>query len=44
MASSLLWVCAVGLCMGQLELDVELVPEDDKVATAEGLMKCQLPP
>lgn len=36
LAAGLLWACAVGLYMGQLELDVELVPEDDGTAPAEG--------
>lgn len=28
LTTSLLWACAVGLYMGRLELNVELVPED----------------
>ncbi|KAM6222265.1 transmembrane protein 160 [Rhynchocyon petersi] len=44
LAASLLWACAVGLYMGQLELDVELVPEDDGTATAEGPDEAGRPP
>ncbi|KAM9633566.1 transmembrane protein 160 [Trichechus inunguis] len=44
LAASLLWACAVGLYMGQLELDVELVPEDDRTATAEGPDEAGRPP
>ncbi|ELW71155.1 Transmembrane protein 160 [Tupaia chinensis] len=39
-----LWACAAGLYMGQLELDVELVPEDDGAATAEGPDEAGRPP
>uniref|UniRef100_A0A2K6M5U6 Transmembrane protein 160 n=1 Tax=Rhinopithecus bieti TaxID=61621 RepID=A0A2K6M5U6_RHIBE len=44
LAASLLWACAVGLYMGQLELDVELVPEDDGTASAEGPDEAGRPP
>ncbi|KAK2505784.1 hypothetical protein MC885_002464 [Smutsia gigantea] len=44
LAAGLLWACAVGLYMGQLELDVELVPEDDGTATAEGPDEAGRPP
>ncbi|KAF6289235.1 transmembrane protein 160 [Rhinolophus sinicus] len=44
LAVGLLWACAVGLYMGQLELDVELVPEDDGTATAEGSDEAGRPP
>lgn len=44
LAASLLWACAVGLYMGQLELDVELVPEDDGAAGAEGPDEAGRPP
>ena len=44
LAVGLLWACAVGLYMGQLELDVELVPEDDGTATAEGPDEAGRPP
>ncbi|XP_004644334.1 transmembrane protein 160 [Octodon degus] len=44
LAASLLWACAVGLYMGQLELDVELVPDDDGAATAEGSDEAGRPP
>lgn len=44
LAAGLLWACAVGLYMGQLELDVELVPEDDGTAAAEGPDEAGRPP
>lgn len=44
LAVGLLWACAVGLYMGQLELDVELVPEDDGTAAAEGPDEAGRPP
>lgn len=44
LAASLLWACAVGLYMGQLELDVELVPDDDGAATTEGPDEAGRPP
>uniref|UniRef100_A0A5F9CH40 Transmembrane protein 160 n=1 Tax=Oryctolagus cuniculus TaxID=9986 RepID=A0A5F9CH40_RABIT len=44
LAASLLWACAVGLYMGQLELDVELVPENDGTAAAEGPDEAGRPP
>ncbi|XP_040108386.1 transmembrane protein 160 [Oryx dammah] len=44
LAAGLLWACAVGLYMGQLELDVELVPEDDGTAAADGPDEAGRPP
>uniref|UniRef100_A0A673USV3 Transmembrane protein 160 n=1 Tax=Suricata suricatta TaxID=37032 RepID=A0A673USV3_SURSU len=44
LAAGLLWACAVGLYMGQLELDVELVPEDDGTSAAEGPDEAGRPP
>ncbi|XP_049986271.1 transmembrane protein 160 [Alexandromys fortis] len=44
LAASLLWACAVGLYMGQLELDVELVPDDDGAASTEGPDEAGRPP
>lgn len=44
LAASLLWACAVGLYMGQLELDVELVPDDDGAAPTEGPDEAGRPP
>lgn len=44
LAASLLWACAVGFYMGQLELDVELVPEDDGAASTEGPDEAGRPP
>ncbi|XP_029413896.1 transmembrane protein 160 isoform X2 [Nannospalax galili] len=44
LAASLLWACAVGLYMGQLELDVELVPEDDGTSSTEGPDEAGRPP
>ena len=44
LAAGLLWACAVGLYMGQLELDVELLPEDDGTAAAKGLNEAGRPP
>ncbi|XP_040590363.1 transmembrane protein 160 isoform X1 [Mesocricetus auratus] len=44
LAASLLWACAVGLYMGQLELDVELVPDDDAAAPTEGPDEAGRPP
>ncbi|XP_060032984.1 transmembrane protein 160 isoform X2 [Erinaceus europaeus] len=42
LAAGLLWACAVGLYMGQLELDVELVPEDE--GPADGPDEAGRPP
>jgi hypothetical protein len=44
LATSLLWACAMGPYMGQLELDVELVPEDNGAATAKGQDEAGRPP
>lgn len=34
LAAGLLWACAVPLCIGKLEPDVELVPKDNGTAAA----------
>ncbi|KAK2102344.1 hypothetical protein P7K49_020011 [Saguinus oedipus] len=36
LAASLLWACAMGLCMRQLELNLDLVLEDNGAASAAG--------